>query len=51
MLYKISYKVEGCVSVDANSEQEAKDDFYDLNDSEILDNSFVGVEITDIREE
>jgi len=51
MLYKISYKIEGCVSVDASSEQEAKDGFYDLSDSEILDNSFVGVEITDIREE
>ena len=49
--YKISYKLEGDITIKADSEQEAKDELYSLSDSAIINNCYMGIEITDIRQE
>ena len=48
-MFKIYYKIEGCYDSDKDTEEEAREEFYELTESELMDNSFVGAEITDIE--
>lgn len=48
MIYRIDYKLEGSIEIEANDEEEARELFYQTDEQEIVDNCYFGTQIEDI---
>ena len=46
--WRIDYKMEGSVEIEADTLEEATEAFYELDEQEIVDNCYFGNQIEDI---
>ena len=48
MKWRVDYKLEGSIEVEAETEEEARDEFYTTPNEEIMENCYFGTQITDM---
>ena len=48
---RIDFKLEGSVSIDVDTDEEARELFYQMDEQYLLDNTYLGFEIDNIVDE
>lgn len=47
--FRVDYKFEGSIEIEADTVEEAYEEFHDVSDRELVENCYFGVQIEDIR--
>ena len=48
MKYRVDYKLEGTIEIEAENEADAREEFYCLSENRIIDGCYLGTQIEDI---